>query len=507
MSNYSKEVMKRFKKPKFAKEMNDADAVGEVGNPTCVTKDTLIFSNPEIKKITELEKNKFILSHDGEFHNITKKFIRNYKGNIYTLDIWNLGMIQITPEHNIFALKTDRYRDKFRFHKKYIPDWFAVQELKKGDYTLYPIPKEVVDKDFIKFDIPKPKYDFRSRNLPSKIKVDNAFLKIVGFFLAEGYTCTKKCNGTVGFCFGSHEEGYVKEVIKLMKKVFRLNYSRIERRTSHSIVIIYYSARLARFFSEQFGKGVINKHVPHWMLLLPTNKQELILSGLWQGDGYVNGRTAKFVTISKQLAYQTFFLLLRQRILFSFLTSPQKGMHKEHFSTYIKEQASLRKIAKLMKKEVEFPKIIESKHKSWYSGDYLYTPIRDIISNKFSGEVYNLEVGKSHSYVSSCATLHNCGDVMKVFIKIGKNKKGEEFIKDISFQTFGCVAAISSSDALCELAKGKTVKEALKITRDDIVKKLHGLPSIKFHCSVLGEEALQKAIENYRNKVGSIKSR
>lgn len=91
-----------------------------------------------------------------------------------------------------------------------------------------------------------------------------------------------------------------------------------------------------------------------------------------------------------------------------------------------------------------------------------------------------------------------CGDVMEVFIKIEKNK--EEKIKDISFRTFGCVAAISSSDAMCELAKGKTIDEALKITREDIVKKLHGLPSIKFHCSVLGEEALHKAIENYKKK-------
>jgi len=91
-----------------------------------------------------------------------------------------------------------------------------------------------------------------------------------------------------------------------------------------------------------------------------------------------------------------------------------------------------------------------------------------------------------------------CGDIMKVFLKIGKNKKEEEIIKDISFQTFGCVAAIASSDALCELAKGKTVEKALKINRNDIVKKLKGLPRLKFHCSVLGEEGLHKAIENYR---------
>ncbi|MBU4501715.1 MAG: iron-sulfur cluster assembly scaffold protein [Nanoarchaeota archaeon] len=93
-----------------------------------------------------------------------------------------------------------------------------------------------------------------------------------------------------------------------------------------------------------------------------------------------------------------------------------------------------------------------------------------------------------------------CGDVMKIFLKIEKNKKGDEIIKDISFQTFGCVAAISSSDALCELAKGKTIKQALKITRNNIVKKLQGLPNLKFHCSVLGEKALKTAIENYKKK-------
>ena len=88
-----------------------------------------------------------------------------------------------------------------------------------------------------------------------------------------------------------------------------------------------------------------------------------------------------------------------------------------------------------------------------------------------------------------------CGDVMKIFLKIEKDT-----IKDIRFLTYGCPAAISSSEALCELAKNKTLKDALKITHKDIVKKLGDLPSIKQHCSVLGAEALQKAIKNYENK-------
>ena len=75
-------------------------------------------------------------------------------------------------------------------------------------------------------------------------------------------------------------------------------------------------------------------------------------------------------------------------------------------------------------------------------------------------------------------------------------------IKDIGFRTFGCAAAIASSDVVCELAKGKTLNAAEKLTNKDIVKKLGGMPPIKIHCSVLGIEALKKAIEDYKKKKG-----
>ncbi len=90
-----------------------------------------------------------------------------------------------------------------------------------------------------------------------------------------------------------------------------------------------------------------------------------------------------------------------------------------------------------------------------------------------------------------------CGDIMKIYFKIKDNK-----IKDIKFQTFGCVSAIASSDALCELAKGKTIEEAKKITNQKIIEKLKGLPAIKVHCSVLGANGLKKAILDYESKQG-----
>ena len=95
-----------------------------------------------------------------------------------------------------------------------------------------------------------------------------------------------------------------------------------------------------------------------------------------------------------------------------------------------------------------------------------------------------------------------CGDVMWIYIKIQKNEKEEEIIQDISFETFGCVAALATSSALTDLAKGKTLEEAIKIEKNDVIDSLGGLPSIKIHCSLLAVDALSEAIYDYlfRNK-------
>ena len=89
-----------------------------------------------------------------------------------------------------------------------------------------------------------------------------------------------------------------------------------------------------------------------------------------------------------------------------------------------------------------------------------------------------------------------CGDVMKIYIKVKDNK-----IKDIKFETLGCAAAIAVSSALTDMVKGKTISQALKVTKDKIVKDLGGLPPIKIHCSMLGVEALHEAITNYELRI------
>ncbi len=86
-----------------------------------------------------------------------------------------------------------------------------------------------------------------------------------------------------------------------------------------------------------------------------------------------------------------------------------------------------------------------------------------------------------------------CGDIMKIFMKIDEN----DVIRDVSFQTFGCTAAIATSSVATEMIKGKTVDEALKLTNQQVVEELGGLPAQKLHCSVLAEEAIKEAVNDY----------
>ena len=92
-----------------------------------------------------------------------------------------------------------------------------------------------------------------------------------------------------------------------------------------------------------------------------------------------------------------------------------------------------------------------------------------------------------------------CGDLMKLYIKVKKEKE-KEIITDIKFHTLGCAAAIATSDVICEIVKGKTIEEALRVQYKDVVDRLGSLPQVKIHCATLAQEGLKSAIADYDEK-------
>jgi len=107
---------------------------------------------------------------------------------------------------------------------------------------------------------------------------------------------------------------------------------------------------------------------------------------------------------------------------------------------------------------------------------------------KFAGEMKDADaIGETGNF--------KCGDIMKIYLKVKDN-----IITDISFLTYGCVAAIASTDMVCEAAKGMTLEDAEKLTSKDIVERLGEVPEVKVHCSILGTNALKEAIKNYRTQ-------
>ena len=504
---YTKKVIKYFKKPHNYGKMKNPDGVGKVGNPVCLTPHQNIHINNDLQEIKELSSKEKALSHNGKYNKILKLTNRFYRQKVLVIKN-KLGKIQLTPDHLILAVKLpkgDRYL-RTKNKRELSSAWFHAMELKKGDIALYPILKEERDLKYLQMDIPKPKWDFKSKGIPDRIPLNSDLLRIFGYFLAEGSVQDKPSKTFISFALNISENEIIGDIKKISKKLFDLDVSIKKIPERKTAIVNLYSARLARFFKKLFNSGAENKKIPDFIMNLPVMKQRHLIYGLWKGDGYVNlNREAPrggYSTISYKLAQQIKMLLLRQKIAPSIYLDKErqvKGVkHKKSYRIHIGQRDSLMKLCSILNLKY-IPKSYPSVD-SWFDIDYFYTPITNVKKENYNGKVYNLEVPKSHSFTSEAFCLHNCGDVMWLYIKVDKDKKGREIIKDIKFETFGCVAAIATSSVITDLAKGKTLKEALKIDKQEIVKSLGGLPPIKIHCSVLAAGALSGAIYDYLSK-------
>jgi nitrogen fixation NifU-like protein len=506
---YTKEVMKHFKKPINMGRIKNPDGIGKVGNVVCILPEEGIHINSRIESIENITSNDKVLGYNGYYNKVSKFFERYYEGDAIVLKN-KLGRTVLTPDHLVLAIKVPKRRKFFDTKvKRNLPaGWYHAESLERRDIVLFPILKEVKDVDFIPLNIPKKKYDFRSKELPKKIKVNNDFLRLCGYFLSEGNVQDKKCNTFITLTFNIKEKDYVNDVKEIVKGIFGLGVKVRELINRNTITVYIYSSILARFFKKLFRNGAENKKIPDFMMFLPVEKQKHIIVGMWRGDGYFSEKRiwprAGYSTISHQLFHQLKILLLRQKIVPSLYKEKKKIVkgvcHKENFRIHVGDRSSLKKLAHISGININLCIQKSEKIHSWFDDNYFYTPLTSVEKKKYKGKVCNLEIEHIKSFSTEALCLHNCGDVMYLYIKIKKNKNGEDIVSDIKFETFGCVAAIATSSMITKLAKGKTIKEALKITKIDVANALGGLPRIKLHCSILANDALREAIYDYLTK-------
>jgi len=391
----------------------------------CFPPDTLIFANPEVKPISDIALGEKVLGHFGDYQRVTRLYRRHYKGELVVLHLWNLPDIKATPNHPILAVKTKRTPIKIGgrhitcpplgcslknenwcrgLYRNYKEQWIPISELEEGDFIVFTYPTEVIDKEFLKLSevldesgIPKRRDSIK---LPSRIKVDGDFLRLVGYYLAEG----SFSGDTLYFSFSANEREYIEDAERLLRSIF--NAEPKTRKENGGVHIYCCSRGLGRFFERLFGNGATNKRIPSWLMLLPIEKQRELLRGYLRGDGHLTRKEVNCVTVSLQLAHQLRIIFYRLGVYHSFyVVEPRSDGH----STQYEIQTSSNELREIFITDKEYePKKHKYPQRGIVSNGKVYIPIRAISTIPYDGLVYNLEVENSHSYNTISATVHNC---------------------------------------------------------------------------------------------------
>ena len=398
--------------------------------PGCLLPDNVIIGNPSAKAIQEFKVGDKVLGSDGYFHRINEVMSHVHKGKIYRLNVAYFGETTLTHEHPVLAVKASDLGGK-----ALNPQWYETEKLEIGDYVAYPIVKLTKDIKYLSIIYKKKNKDTDSKELLKKVKVDGDFLRLAGYYIAEGNVHSRE----IVLTFGKDEKDLVLDAKKLFYKVFKINATIKHRKEKESTEVHVCSSYLSDIFVGWFGKVAEEKKVPHELMLLPPKKLIALLVGLWKGGGFINTKNlrAGYKTISPILKEQIKMLLLRQGIIPYVYENKAYGIHRKSYSIEVGNQ-HYNKLVKVLG--------IKSKNASASSNllsrmddNYLYLKIRSLDTFDYNGPVFNFEVEDVNSYVSNSATLHNCGDSGIVLaVKNAIVKAGLDPHKTVIVSGIGC---------------------------------------------------------------------
>jgi DNA primase len=386
-------------------------------------------------EIETLDKKHFVCSGIGQIRRVLNVMHRNYKGRLINLEIQKLyGIVSMTEDHKLpiirpktkYSKKVKQFYRQLRNYgtrtrksillkekemRKY-GDFLEVKagDLQKEDFVLYPISTNVNDIKIIDLSTyltKKYTKGPKTKTIEYKVKVNEDFLKLIGYYIAEG----SNNRAYIRFSLGNHEEKFATEIVDLIKKIFNLEAS-IHRRHGNKtgLEVTACHAYLADIFEHLCGKGSDQKHIPFVFQELPLDKQMILVSAINKGDGHTRlpklskHKKSTITVVSQTLTEQIKDILLRNSIFPSVYSAKARvdyrGTH--HRKTY----------------SVTWSKSAHERHSIIYENgeaSYWLLPLKKIIKKDYVGPVFNLTVEEDHSYVAQNFAVSNCGAKGDIF--------------------------------------------------------------------------------------------
>ncbi len=452
----------------------------------CLLPDTAVHTkNNLLTKIQNIKEGECVFTHKNRWRKVTEVLRRPYKGKVFSIKPYYFREgLTVTPEHPFYVIKTKKnchwskgickpvhetyLKCTKKHYKSYKHSWVTAENIEKGDVLVFPrfnnaysnhsvisVAEALRHISLIPVQKGLLMRGNRTKAVPDIINVNEDFSRLIGYYMAEGYT-----NGrdAIGFMFSKKEENYVADVVSLMDFVFGIkNY---KRREENGIELVFYSKIVQElfeklFYSSEEVKDAHTKMLPSWFLGLSDELLAELFKGWWRGD--------KGYTVSKELMNQMKIVLLKLGIVPSIYVDSMKshfsrGKHK-YQNRIIRANGDCYVLNRLTFFDDKFSLLSEPEFKQfnyktkikhgWIDKDHVYLPVRDIEEKDYKGPVYNLEVEDDNSYVTEFATVHNC---WTPWFSIFGSKSGfdsiEECFDDLSKYIYAVETGLSSDPAM-----------------------------------------------------------
>jgi len=438
----------------------------------CFPAKSLIKTEQGFHNIEEIRVGQKVLTYKGRFMPVIRTLWRPYKGEMIDIKTRKSNQIvSLTTEHEVYAIKTKNCRYKRHrigicqwnckkckkpFYQNYKIEKLPASQLSLNDYLLYPINQEVKDIEVIN---PNKYYNRKISNygpdigeIPTNIKIDEKFLKLIGYYIAEG----SNHRAYIRFSLGNHELKFAEEIKNLIKGIFGVKAGIYQRKKGvrTGIEVSACNSKLSNIFENLCGLHAENKHIPFEFQYLPPEKQRIILEAIFKGDGYT-GKVAKCKKNREFKAITTISLFLAEQIkdiLLRLGKSP--GFYVE------KEKVDKKGVHHKKSFNIEWQENYILNYSQFYQDPkekilYWLCPIREIKTRHFKGDVYNLTVARDHSYMTPNFVVGNCGKGGDIF----------GFIKEIEGVEFGDALRILAQRAGVELKPKSPEWQKLKTER------------------------------------------